>query len=93
MKVFQKDVMIAATAYIAADNEEEAEAIFKESFGKWKDDDLPDGGPVSGAPFEMLIDSAKAGEGAATISPTITYHGAFPDSDSFDLVYDEADDG
>lgn len=91
MKIFQKDVMIAGTAYIAAETEEEAETIFQNTFGKWQDDHFQDGGTIAGDQFETLIEWAKDGDQKATLSPVVTYHGAFPDTASFDVVYDEAE--
>jgi len=75
MKVFQVDIKVAATAYITANSEEEAQALYAENFAKWNDEILPDGGIVSGAPFEVLIEYAKLDGPFVSISPAITCHG------------------
>lgn len=97
MKVFQVDIKVAATAYITANSEEEAQALYAENFGKWNDDILPDGGVVSGAPFEVLIEAAKKEGPFVSISPAITYHGHWGGTGDgpaeLELTYDEAEVG
>lgn len=91
MKVFSIDIKVAATAYIVAETLEEAREHFAANFAEYMDDELPEGGIVSGESFETLVEFAKDGMGNVSISPAITYYGAWNDPNdpaTFELAHD-----
>ena len=91
MKVFSVDIKVAATAYIAAQTLEEAREHFAANFAEYMGDSLPQGGIVNGDSFDTLVTFAEDGLGNVSISPEITYYGAFHDPndpDTFELVHD-----
>lgn len=95
MKVFSIDVKVAATAYIAANTEEEAREHFEANFAQYMDDYLTTGGIVQNDAFATLATFPDEGIGNVSISPAITYHGHWGDPATppdFDLVYDSEEE-
>lgn len=95
MKIYQIDVKVAATAYIVAEDEAEAQKLFDEHFAQWNDDLLPKGGIVNGDNFATLIEHGKEDGSFVSISPVVTYHGHWGDpatAPDFELTYEEGED-
>lgn len=91
MKLYQIDIKVAATAYIAANSEEEAREHFAANFAEYMDDYLPTGGIVQDNSYATLASFAEDGIGNVSISPAITYHGHWGGPGTppeLDLVYD-----
>lgn len=87
MPIYSQDVKLFATAYVVADNEEEAARIIAEHFGEGQTAELPTGYAgdfeISGAAFGEYLPEVS-------LSPAVTFYGPEKDS-SPDYVSD--DDG
>ncbi|MGK9084985.1 hypothetical protein KXR64_16455 [Brucella intermedia] len=88
MKLFSKEIMIAATVYIQAEDEEEAQAKYDELVGDTMEISGVDGaGPtIYGGMFHDAMPEVS-------LSPAMTIHGPFPDDDGFELVEEELEPG
>lgn len=79
MKVFSVDINIIGTAYIVAENEDEARQLVTKEFTNTSAELLEEssGGLVRGANFERLIEEVEDDEHdmRVTISPAITLVG------------------
>lgn len=86
--LFSRDIMVAATVYIVAESEEEAQAKF---------DALKDTGLEISEDEDDLIYGGQyhAGMPDVSLSPAMTIHGAFPGDDApvggFEVVEEELD--
>lgn len=87
-KLFSRDVMIAATAYIVADSEEEAQKKFDTLKGNGLEISEDDDDMIYGGQYH-------AGMPEISLSPAMTIHGTFPGDDTpvggFEVVEEELD--
>lgn len=82
MNVYSIDIKIVATAYVKAESEEAAKAVFEANLSEGNGGELPEGEaaiPVSG----LAYDNPALPEWS--ISPAVTFYGADGEVD-FDLV-------
>lgn len=84
MKIYCTEVKLCATAYIMAENEEEARKIAEQNFGEGNDEELPEGEgieiSVSSMPF------AHPDFPTVSIAPGVTFYGAFDGTWNMDLI-------
>lgn len=83
MKIYHREVKICSTAYVVADSLERAEELFKETFTDNEYFLTTDGDLVDGGYFDDLL---ERGCESATISPAITFYGAFDHDAEFEEV-------
>ena len=85
MPLYCTEVTIVATAYIIADNQEQAQALIQTQLVDAELLVLPDGQTVDGRPFAQMLENTKP---RCTLSPAMTILGPRKGNSDLEKVHD-----